>query len=315
MLRRFMSSQWSSHERTLCLIVPKLASIGVPQFSAEGGKSLDLVGPQSPISVGASQAFTSLTFALGRDQMEWDQTEQLAIMGWRYIDVLSAQLPASDSAHVETVYTQLVSLLRVASRHLHEPRLAPLCGKALYLIGNFKPANLDGISSTQLSQLIIAFGHNSTFLNGALQYIKLVRADIFNDQDAVLVSDSLISRLISPSGDVRRLSLYILELFPKSRTQRTSNIIKAATMVEEVPLNITNQRNVAMYVRKLGIDYQHAEVESWEYRIVPHYCFGTSLLHGFIVTLLTLYRRFNDCQICTALGRGYKSTCTGSRAQ
>jgi U3 small nucleolar RNA-associated protein 20 len=275
-----MSSQWSSYERSLCLLVPKLASVGAIQYCTEGGKFPDLIGPQSPISSGASQAFTSFTSTLCEDSLEWDQAEQLAITSWRYLDVLSTQLSASDGANVGLVYGQLVSLLKASSRHPQQLRLAPLCGKALYLIGHFKPATPEGISSADLSELIVAFGQNSTFLKGALQYVKLVGADIFNEQDISRVSDSLISRLLSPNGDVRRLSLYVLELLSKTRTQRTSDIIKAATMVEEIPLNISNQRNVAMYVRKLGIDYQHVSADSWEYRIVPHYCFGRLLLHS-----------------------------------
>jgi U3 small nucleolar RNA-associated protein 20 len=281
-----MSSQWSSHERSLCLLVPKLASVGAMQFSTEGGKFPDLIGPQSPISSGALQAFTSFNLTLCGGSIEWDQAEQLAITSWRYLDVLSTQLSASDGAHVEPVYGQLVSLLKAASRHPQQLRLAPLCGKALDLIGHFQPATSEGISSTDLSELIVAFGQNSTFLKGALQYVKLVGANIFNEPDIARASDSLISRLLSPNGDVRRLSLYVLELLSKAKTQRTSDIIKAATMVEEIPLNISNQRNVAMYVRKLGIDYQHVTADSLEYRIVPYYCFGRLLLNSYMVTML-----------------------------
>ncbi|KAA8909474.1 armadillo-type protein [Sphaerosporella brunnea] len=273
-LQRFMSSQWSHHERSLCFVVPKLASAGTIQFSTEGGKFPDIVGPKSLISSGALQAFTSFTSTLGGAPMEWDEAEQLAIASWQYLDILATQLSVSDGAHVEPVYASLISLLKAASRHSEEHRLAPICGKSLHLISHYKPGRSEGISSVDLSQLILAFGNNSTFLNGVLQYLKLVGAGIFDEHDLARVSDSLILRLLSPSGDVRRLSLYVLDFLSKASAQQTSGIIKAAAMVEEIPLNLSNQRNVAMYVRKIGIDYQHVESSSWEYRIAPHYCFG-----------------------------------------
>jgi hypothetical protein len=272
-----MISQWSSHERTLCLLIPKLAFTDALQLAKENEKSFDIINPKSSITAGALQALEALTSRLASDTVEWDQLEPLVVLGWRYLDVLSSLLPTNDHTHVMIFHELLISLLGSISNHVKEQRLAALAGKALILVSHVKTprqTQSTGLSSGQLVALIIAFGQNPTFLKGALEHIKRVGVQMFSEEETSSLSDSLILRLTSPSGDVRRLSLYTLELLSKAREAGESDIIRTAAMVEEIPLAISNQRNIAMYVRKLGMDYRQLAKNSWGYRIVPYYCFG-----------------------------------------
>ena len=272
-----MTSQWTSHEQSLCLIIPKLASAGALQLPKENEKSADIISPKSAISSGALKTFQNLTTVFEQGAIEWDQVEPTTVIAWRYLDVLSALLPASNYSHMDTFYEQLVSLLVSVSRHTAEMRLAGLTGKTLALLSHVKPGKKSetaGITSAQLVDLFEAFGKNSTFLSGAHDYLKLVGVKMFSKDELTRLSDSLIQRLTSSSGDVRRISLYILDLLNKSITGKSSDLIRTACMVEEIPLAISNQRNLAMYARKLGMDYHLVGKDSWEYRIVPYYCFG-----------------------------------------
>lgn len=271
-----MMSRWTSHERSLCLIIPKLASAGAFRPPKESNNSSELLGPSSPITRAAEQSFTALTNVLSQTLPQWDSIDQLAAQIWRYLDVLPSLLPASDRTPLEAFRKPLVSLLMAISRNTHELRLAPVSGKALALIGQIKASNSNKLSSGVLCTLIVAFEKNPSFLAGAHEYVKRVGASMFDDAERTKLSDSLISTLISSIGDVRRYSLYILDLLSKVKAETPSDIIRAAMMAEEIPLVISNQRNLAMYVRKLGIDYAHHSKDSWEHRIVPYYCFGTS---------------------------------------
>ena len=284
-LLRFMMSQWTSHEQSLCLIIPKLASAGALRPPKESDKSAELLGLSSPITRAAEQTFAALTNVLGGTSPQWDLIEPLAVETWRYLDVLPSLPPASDRAPLETFRKPLVSLLTAVSQNTQELRLASISGKTLTLISRIKASKSDRISSGMLCTLIVAFGQNPTFLTGAHEYIKCAGADMFGDAERTKIPDSLISLLISSVSDVRRYSLCILDLLSKAKAETPSEIIKAETpseiiraaiRVEETPLVISNQRNLAMYVRKLGVDYARHSKDSWEYRIIPYYCFGTS---------------------------------------
>lgn len=307
-----MASQWTTQEWSLCLIIPKLAAAGALQLPKENEKSADIINPKSAISAGALKAFQTLTSSLEQDTIEWGQVEPIAVIAWRYLDVLSSLLSANDYAHIDTFSEQLISLLTSVSRHSTETHFAGLAGKALSLISHVKPGKKDqsaGVSSLQITNLIEAFGQNSTFLNGVLDYMKCTGVEMLGKEEMTRLSDSLIPRLTSPSGDVRRVSLYILELLSKATTGKSSDLIRTACMVEEIPLAISNQRNIAMYVRKLGMDYHQVQKDSWEYRIVPYYCFGVWFTPNRCGQLLILFR-FDDCEILTAVGRIFQ----GSRA-
>ena len=273
---RFILSQWASHERALCLLVPKLASAGALQPWRGHEKSLDILNPNSPIVAGALRELEAITSMLDGDAADWGRLEPLAITTWRYLDVLSSLLPANNHSCVETFHKPLVSLLEGICRHAQEKRLATLAGKALSLVSRVKAPEQTVELPGQLVSLVVAFGHNFTFLNGAHEYIKRAGVQgLIRDEEASALGESLISRLASPSGDVRRLSLYILALLSRAREgEEASGIARTAAAVEEIPLTISNQRNIAMYVRKLGMDYRQIPKDSWGYRIVPHYCFG-----------------------------------------
>ena len=274
---RFVLSQWASHEWTLCLLIPKLASTGALPRTHE--KPLHILSPNSPIVAGALRELEAITSMLAGGAADWDRLEPLAIASWRYLDVVSCLLSANNHAHVETFRKPLVFLLEGVCRHAQEKRLAALAGKALSLLSHVQtptPAGTEAELSRQFVSLVAAFGHNPTFLNGAYEYIKRAGVQGFiRDEEANALGESLISRLASPSGDVRRLLLYILALFSRAREgEETTVIIRTAATVEEIPLTISNQRNIAMYVRKLGMDYRQIPKDSWAYQIVPHYCFG-----------------------------------------
>lgn len=274
---RFMTSQWPSHERLLLLLIPKLVSAGALRLPKESDKSTEMLGPNSNITRAAGQSFSALTDALSpTTSPQWARIEPLAIQAWRYMDVLPSVLPAGDHTPLETFRRPLVALLMAVSENTRELRLASVAGKALALIGQIEASEPDRISSGIPCTLIVAFGQNPSFLAGAHEYIKRAGADMFNDAERQALSESLISTLVSSTSDVRRYSLYILDLLSKANVGTTSDTIRIATTVEEIPLLASNQRNLAMYVRKLGMDYPHHPKDSWEHRIVPYYCFGTS---------------------------------------
>lgn len=80
----------------------------------------------------------------------------------------------------------------------------------------------------------------------------------------------------SPSHDMRLTALYILKLIA-GQNEEFQNIISVATLIEQTPLNLENQRSVAMRIGRIATLYPAVCSEEWIGAAIPAFCFG--LLH------------------------------------
>ncbi|KAH7354590.1 HEAT repeat protein-like protein [Pyrenochaeta sp. MPI-SDFR-AT-0127] len=82
--------------------------------------------------------------------------------------------------------------------------------------------------------------------------------------------------LSSPSHDMRLTALRILEIIA-GHNEDSRNIISIAILIEQTPLDLENQRTIAMRVGQLANQYSAVCSNEWMGPAIPAFCFG--LLH------------------------------------
>lgn len=276
LLRRFIVSQWSSHEDALCLLIPKLSTAGslTPSKEQETSTAADLLSSKSPLLLATTTAIQAVHTAL-ESPVDHGTITPLIFHAWKYLDVLlslrftAASYPKDFIERLEWLLQKILSTTEITG-------FASLVGKALSLYSRGK----DSQKKTLVEQLYKSFpklGDNAVFLQGTAEFIMLPSfKDMVHEGSVGEMVEKLITNLASPSHEVRALSLRCLEVLYayKSSGNQVSEIINTAKIIEDTPLVVNNARNIAMYVRRLGIEYVSICKESWERRIVPYYCFG-----------------------------------------
>lgn len=278
--QRFIVAQWAAHEGALCLLIPKLAAAGslTPPKEQEASAA-DLLGPKSPLNLGAKKAIQDVRAAL-ESPTGIDNSSPQLITAWQYLNVLSS-LPFTDtSISVDTIEC-LGWLLQKIFSSPNTPALAPLAGKALSLYSRGKGSHIESLPEL-LCKSLPTLGGNTIFLQGAVDFILLPEFKAVIEEAWVeTAAEKLITNLASSSHEIRRFSLRCLEIFHAHRNpdHQLSACINTAQIIEDTPLTIVNARNISMYVRRLGSEYAAVSEGVWERRVVPYYCFGLLTVH------------------------------------
>lgn len=178
--------------------------------------------------------------------------------------VVTAALP-------DALFTSLDILLKSLLMSSGNAQFAALAGKALRI------ASLGPLRSPleePLSAAFPAFGDNVVFLEGVVDFLSAV--ELTDGEWVTPMVDMLISNLSCADHDARLLSLRCLAALHaiENPEMPTSDIISAATVIEDTPLMISTARNISLYVRRLASEHTRTGMRSWERRVVPWYCFG-----------------------------------------
>ena len=113
------------------------------------------------------------------------------------------------------------------------------------------------------------------FLESLLEYITKLsgRLDYSNGIVEPLY-DALISILTSRSHNLRALSLRILSGVYQQQHGQESEAIAIALRIEDMPLTLETARSASMYIRKLGTLYNSTVSDTHLRKVIPYYCFG-----------------------------------------
>jgi U3 small nucleolar RNA-associated protein 20 len=84
----------------------------------------------------------------------------------------------------------------------------------------------------------------------------------------------LAGRLTTPIPEIRHSILQFFELEYKSRPDGIPDALATVLRLHETPVNLTTARNIAMYMRRLGVLVQKAQSDSVLQPIVIHFLFG-----------------------------------------
>ncbi|TGZ79617.1 hypothetical protein EX30DRAFT_321196 [Ascodesmis nigricans] len=267
-LQRFMIGSWNRYHESLCILIPKLQEAGAFTVK-QGEKSIDLLGANSPILASAFSEFDKFEKALSKSTEI--ATEPSLTRSWGYLSLLgSLPLPQADEKLRRRVQKLLTGICSVSSAEC----LAPLAGKALSIIAILDPSEL---SAANLLSLMSEYHGNAVFLQGLLDCLRRPSAPTFSGDEQDKICDYLILNLSSCNHDVRKLSILLIEKLPNvlnSNNSEPSEVINTLNLIEHSPFTIPNQRNLSMYVRKLGMEYAHFDANRQERRIIPAYLFG-----------------------------------------
>lgn len=279
---RFLTAKWAIAEDNLLYLIPKLGTNGsfVPSGDSDRISMAGVLGSKSPVIAGAINNIQRLCEDIkgGGDR---DALKTRATRVWGYLNVI---LALSGSLQGEQLPSGLVDALEQLLNGLFSlpgnTEFAALIGKVLTV-----STKCSLMGSRNLGEpLAMAFpklADNAVFLQGVVDFFSLSTAKKLIDKVLTPMVDKLITNLSSSSHDIRSHSLRCLELFyvAESPRKQVPDAISTAQIIENTPLEITNARNISLYVRRLAGEHSSAAKGSWESRIVPYFCFGLLTVH------------------------------------
>ncbi|PWW74323.1 hypothetical protein C7212DRAFT_365322 [Tuber magnatum] len=280
--QRFITAKWAIAEDSLLYLIPKLGANGslVSSGGSDRTAMAGLWGDKSPVTTRAMDNIREFCKNIegGGDR---DTLRAQATKIWEYLDVILSlsdsipgeQLPGGFVDALEQLLNDLFSLHKNAE-------FAALAGKVLTVSSKYPSMGLRNLEGP----LAVAFpdlADNALFLKGVVDLFSLPMAKKLTDKALTSMADKLVTNLSSSSHAVRSHSLRCLELLhvAKNPQRQVSSVINTAQIIESTPLEISNARNISLYIRRLAGEYSSVAMGSWESSIVPYFCFGLLTVH------------------------------------
>ncbi|KAG0130157.1 armadillo-type protein [Tuber indicum] len=280
--QRFITAKWAIAEDNLLYLIPKLGANGslVPSEDTDRTTMAAVLGDKSPVTAGAVNNIQEFLENIGGGG-DQDTLRAQAVKIWEY---LNAILSLSDSLQGDQLPGGLADALEQLLNGLfslpENTKFASLTGKVLTMSSKYP-----SMRSRNLEEpLAVAFpklADNAVFLQGVVGFFSLSTPKKLTDKALIPMADKLITNLSSSSHDIRSHSLRCLELLhvAKAPRKQVSSVISTAQIIENSPLEVSNARNISLYVRRLASEYSSVAKGSWESRVVPYFCFGLLTVH------------------------------------
>ncbi|KAG0640639.1 armadillo-type protein [Tuber brumale] len=280
--QRFITAKWAIAEDNLLYLIPKLGANGslVPSGDTDRNTVAAVLGDKSPVMAGAMNNIQEFLNNIGGGG-DRDALKARAMKIWEYLNAIlslsgslqGGQFPGGLADALEQLLNGLFSLQE-------NTEFAALAGKVLAVSSKYP-----SMGSRNLEEpLAVAFpklADNPVFLQGVVDFFSLSTPKKLTDKALICMADKLITNLSSSSHDIRSHSLRCLELLhvAKSPQKQVSSVINTAQIIENSPLEVSNARNISLYVRRLAGEYSSVAKGSWESRVVPYFCFGLLTVH------------------------------------
>jgi len=239
-----------------------------------------VLGSKSPVIAGAINNIQGFCESIkgGGDR---DALKTQATKVWGYLSVILAlsgslqgeQLPGGLADALEQLLNGLFSLPE-------NTEFAALTGKVL-TVSSKCPSMGSWNLEEPLAMGFPELADNAVFLQGVVDFFSLSMATKLIDKGLTPMVDKLITNLSSSSHDIRSHSLRCLELLhiAEGHRKQVPSVISTAQIIENTPLEISNARNISLYVRRLAGEHSSVPKGSWESRVVPYFCFGLLTVH------------------------------------
>ncbi|KAF1848335.1 uncharacterized protein K460DRAFT_308481 [Cucurbitaria berberidis CBS 394.84] len=118
------------------------------------------------------------------------------------------------------------------------------------------------------------YGHSISFWRAIRTLMEREKANLLLEGlHMEPLKRALMQCLRSPSHDMRLTAIYILEIIA-GRSEELRNVISVAMMIEQTPLDLGNQRSIAMRVGQLARLYPSLCNDEWIGEAIPTFCFG-----------------------------------------
>ncbi|MCJ1249264.1 U3 snoRNP protein [Trapelia coarctata] len=117
------------------------------------------------------------------------------------------------------------------------------------------------------------FGTMSLFLENLLTLCGAAEVDLTEATLDPLIT-ALIRNLAASSGDLRKVSLRLLNALYKKVHGQDAEILTTALTIETTPLDLQSARVASMHVRRLSSQYTSTSSDPWLSKAIPFFCFG-----------------------------------------
>lgn len=306
--QKFLMIHWSNspNENVLCVLLPKMVSLGVFDGMTGGKGGFEL--PQSWQDQMVSK-FERLELSPFPEQISHASKERIPQV-WHekclpkyhsLLEVLeSLEVLGSKVVHAST-NARLAEILFMKLKLALRPSSTLAPEEAHFIVGRgfsayVRMSKMSGELDASLEPLLRAaaprYCRLPHFLEAMLSYLSSLKKSEFTKGrpkgsisqasttpgmgDDVLdpFVVSLIEVLSSESHELRLLSLQLLEFLHSTVESSTSEVLATMLLIEQTPQSLSSARTLSMHVRKLASMYSYHVSNPWLSRAIPHFCFG-----------------------------------------
>lgn len=135
------------------------------------------------------------------------------------------------------------------------------------------PETVGSLFWPRLCSVSSNFGNMSLFLENLLTLCGAGEVDLTEATLDPLIT-ALTRNLATSSGDLRKISLRLLNALYQKIHGQDAEILTTALSIETTPLNLQSARVASMHVRRLSSQYSSISSDPWLSKAVPFFCFG-----------------------------------------
>ncbi|KFA70407.1 hypothetical protein S40285_00665 [Stachybotrys chlorohalonatus IBT 40285] len=290
--QKFVAAHWSqgSNEDALCVLLPKMMDHRA--FPPVGEKDC-LRLPQSWQDQIVSK-FERLEISpfpergpYNKDPEVWRDRCLPKYSALLQVVELTAVHPSTNARIAELLLRKLKLALRPSST-LASDEVHFIVGQGFhaYLRMSKAAGSVDTTLGPLLRAAVPRFARSVGFLHAYLAYEDMLQKNIDTEKQDGFSSDestrssteedpvlkSLVENLSSPSHDIRLVSLKLLKKL--NDTADTNTCADIMIQAEQMPLSLENTRTMAMFLRKLALQYSAMPEGSWLQDGLPAFMFG-----------------------------------------
>ncbi|KAI5306435.1 hypothetical protein KEM56_000935 [Ascosphaera pollenicola] len=261
--QKYISANWRTQERELCVTLPKLLSSSAITF--ESNRKGSIIFPESWAKhIGEQLANTS------------PSTAQIPLLH-AYTQIQYAKVVSDDpSAILKSLHSLVKSSLDpncgLTGEHADFGRGH---GFLLYCEIASQTKSIDRNLWSLIETHGAAYTDRPAFLEAVLEFVRACPLkDASIGEELEPLAGKLLDNLSSPSHELRVLSLQLLRIFSSWIGLDDETCIPVALEIEESELTLETERHLNMQLRKLAIGYKEFATKKWLDRLLPYFCFG-----------------------------------------
>ncbi|KAF1940701.1 U3 snoRNP protein Utp20 [Clathrospora elynae] len=264
--KRFIAQKAHEHGRQFCAVLPDLYLNGLPTGTLQ---------PSERWQTSLIDPFENLVRSIDDSGLDHEIYNCNALLGT--IDMLGI---ADDKTR--GIKNSLAELLKHAVTTTNPGSLRTVdlfaTGNAFrFLVEKGDENSLAASLWPVLCEASTVYGHSLTFWRGLLALLQREKATLdITGSHMEPLKRAIMHCLGSPSHDMRLTAIYILQII-SGDSEELCNVIHVAMLIEQTPLDLENQRSIAMRIGQLAKLYPAVCSDEWIGEAIPKFCLG--LLH------------------------------------
>lgn len=171
----------------------------------------------------------------------------------------------------KAVRAKYTELLAVVVKKSNERISSAIAGELLSVLGD---ADAEAVLSS-ITPHLAELSRTEPFLNGLLAFLDSVpKTSRVDGEKAVAVATGVADRLLSPSHEMRYATIKIFQRLFVVQGKEAPQLLSQCQLIEEIPLDISNARNITMHLRNLATAFASHGSDELLDMAVPRFLFG-----------------------------------------